>query len=93
MFLGWRPDEALDQDLLGFYRKLLEAINRNALRKGRWILFERTGWPGNARFQNLVTWSWVHDDERYLIAVNPSDCPVQAEVQVRGLNTMTESGF
>jgi hypothetical protein len=42
-----------------------------------------TGWPDNASFQNLVAWSWMHDDERYLIAVNLSDCPVQAQVQVQ----------
>jgi hypothetical protein len=28
----------------------------------------------------------VHDDERYLIVVNLSDCPVQAQVQVRWAN-------
>ena len=83
VFLGRRPDEPVDKDLRGFYRKLLEAINRNAFRKGQWSLCERTGWPDNASFQNLVAWSWVHDDERYLIVVNLSDCPVQAQVQVR----------
>ena len=66
-----------------FYGKLLEAINRPVFREGQWSLCERTGWPDNASFQNLVAWSWVNDDERYLIVVNLSDCPVQAQVQVR----------
>lgn len=83
MFLGRRPHEPMDEDLRGFYGKLLEAINRKAFREGQWSLCERTGWPDNASFQNLVTWSWVHDDERYLIVVNLSDYPVQAQVQVR----------
>jgi len=83
VFLGRRPDEPVNEDLRGFYGKLLEAVNRKAFREGQWSLCERTGWPDNASFQNLVAWSWVHDDERYLIVVNLSDCPVQAQVQVR----------
>lgn len=57
-------------------------MNRKAFREGQWSLCWRTGWPDKASFQNLVAWSWMHDDERYLIAVNLSDCPVQAQVQV-----------
>jgi hypothetical protein len=30
-----------------------------------------------------VAWDWKHDDERYLIVVNFSDYPAQAQVQVR----------
>jgi hypothetical protein len=82
VFLGRRPDEPVDDNLRGFYRKLLEAVNRKSFREGQWSLCERTGWPDNASFQNLVAWSWVHDDERYLIVINLSDCPVQAQVQV-----------
>jgi hypothetical protein len=83
VFLGRRPTEPIDQDLHAFYTKLLEAVNRKAFREGQWSLCDRTGWPDNASFQNLVVWSWVHDDERYLIVVNLSDSPVQAQVQVR----------
>ena len=82
VFLGRRPDEPVDENLRGFYRTLLEAVNRNAFREGQWSLCERTGWPDNTSFQNLVAWSWVHDDERYLIVVNFSDSPVQAQVRV-----------
>ncbi len=82
VFLGRRPDEPVDKDLRGFYGKLLEAVNRKAFREGQWSLCELTGWPDNASFQNLVAWSWVHDDERHLIVVNFSDCPVQAQVRV-----------
>jgi hypothetical protein len=83
VFLGRRPDEPVDEDLQRFYGTLLEAVNRKAFREGQWSLCERTGWPDNASFQNLVAWSWAHHDERYLIVVNLSDCPVQAQVQVR----------
>jgi len=83
VFLGRRPDEPVDEDLRGFYRKLLEAVNRKAFRAGQWTLCERTGWPDNSSFQNLVAWSWAHDDERYLVVVNLSDFPVQGQVHVR----------
>ncbi len=83
VFLGRRPQEALDPDLRDFYRKLLEAINRPVFREGQWDLCDRTGWHDNQSFQNLVAWSWLKADERYLIVVNLGNCPVQARVQVK----------
>jgi hypothetical protein len=57
-------------------------VNRPIFHDGQWALCNRTGWPDNANFQNLVAWTWVLDDQRYLIVVNLSDMPVQAHVQV-----------
>jgi len=82
VFLGRRPYEVADQELGEFYRGLLSAVNRPVFREGQWSLCSRTGWPDNASFQNLVAWSWVKDDERYLIVVNLSDYPAQARVQI-----------
>ncbi|HTF70654.1 MAG TPA: hypothetical protein VK638_49095, partial [Edaphobacter sp.] len=62
--------------------KLLEAIDNPVFRDGQWSLCERTGWPDNASFQNLVAWSWVKGDDRRLIMINLSDRAVQARVQV-----------
>lgn len=83
VFLSRRPDEPTDSALHEFYEKLLERVNRPVFREGMWSLCERTGWPDNLSFQNLVAWNWVKDDERYLIVVNLGDGPVQARVQVR----------
>jgi hypothetical protein len=69
-------------ELRAFYTRLLEAVNQPIFREGQWSLCERTGWPDNASFQNLVAWSWKKDDERCLIVINLNDCPVQARVQV-----------
>jgi Alpha amylase, catalytic domain len=82
VFLSRRPNESVDEDLQGFYRTLLQTIETPVFREGHWNLCDRTGWPDNESFQNLVAWSWQKDDERYLIMVNLSDCPVQAKVQV-----------
>ena len=82
VFLGRRPDEPVDETLRAFYRQLLEAVNRRVFREGQWSLCERTGWPDNSSFQNLVAWSWVQKEERYLIAINLSDFPLQAQIQV-----------
>jgi hypothetical protein len=83
VFLGRRPDEPVDEHLQKSYRTLLEAVNRPVFREGQWSLCNRTGWPDNASFENLVAWTWQKDDQRYLIMVNLSDHPVQAQVQVR----------
>jgi hypothetical protein len=82
VFLGRRPDEPTDTDIQTFYKKLLEAVNRPVFRQGEWTLCDRTGWPDNRSFQNLVCWSWVNKDERYLIVVNLSDTAAQALVQI-----------
>jgi len=82
VFLGRRPDEPLDRDLHAFYQELLELINRPVFREGRWHLCDRTGWPDNTSFQNLLAWSWLADDERYVIVVNLSEYRTQARVQV-----------
>jgi hypothetical protein len=82
VFLGRRPAEPPDPDLSAFYQKLLEVIHRPVFHDGQWSLCNRTGWPDNASFENLVAWSWAKDDERYLIVVNLSDSTVEARVQV-----------
>jgi hypothetical protein len=82
VFLGRRPAERADKSSQGFYDKLLTAINAPTFRDGEWRLCERSGWPDNPSFQNLVTWSWVRDNDRRLIVVNLSDNSVQARVHV-----------
>jgi len=82
VFLGRRPTEPVDSSLHTFYSKLLESIHRPIFHEGQWALCERTGWPDNASFQNLVAWSWLRGDEWYLIVVNLSDYTSQAQVQV-----------
>jgi hypothetical protein len=82
VFLGRRPSEPENRDLQAFYTKLLEAVKPPIFREGEWRLCERTGWPDNGSFQNLVSWSWMYKDERYLVIVNLSDLPAQALVQV-----------
>ena len=83
VFLGRRPEEPVDEDLHRFYGALLEAVNRKTFREGTWSLCDPIGWPDNTSFRNLVAWGWIRDDERYLIVINLSECPVQARVQVR----------
>jgi hypothetical protein len=82
VFLGRRPDEPVNQDLRRFYVKLLEAIDHPVFREGDWNLCDRTGWPDNQSFLNLVAWSWHKDEERYLIVVNVSGSTAQAQVRI-----------
>ncbi|MGC2111814.1 MAG: hypothetical protein WA655_20020, partial [Candidatus Korobacteraceae bacterium] len=82
VFLGRRPDEPVDRELQQFYRQLLAAINTPVFREGQWTLCERSGWPDNSSYQNIVAWRWSKDDERYLIAVNLSDSPAQALIHL-----------
>ena len=82
VFLCRRPDEPIDRALREFYSTLLKTVNRAVFREGEWRLCDRTGWPDNPSFQNVVAWNWVMGEERYLVVVNLSDRDVQARVRV-----------
>ena len=82
VFLGRRPAEPVDQDLVAFYGRLLKEINQDVLRNGAWGLCERSGWPDNQSCQHILAWCWVKGDERYLVVMNFSDGTVQARVHV-----------
>jgi glycosidase len=82
VFLGRRPEEGSDRELGDFYRKLLKAVDQPIFREGQWTLCERSGWPDNASFQNLVAWQWQKDEERYVVVVNLSGSAAQARVHM-----------
>ncbi len=82
VFLGRRPAEPIDPDLQGFYRTLLKATSDEGLHDGEWRLCERTGWPDNQSFLNLVTWTWRRQEEKHFIVVNLSGRRSQARIRL-----------
>jgi hypothetical protein len=82
VFLGRRPAEPVDQDLVAFYGRLLQATHRDVFRNGSWRLCEHSGWPDNQSCRNILAWCWAKDDERYLIIINFRQQPAQSRVQV-----------
>ena len=74
VFLGRAPDEPPDPELEHWYRALLGVVRQPALRSGKWELCERSGWPGNDRWTQLVAWCWEGTGpegvDRWLIIVN-----------------------
>ena len=82
VFLGRRPAEPIDHDLVAFYGRLLKEINRDVFRNGEWRLCEASGWPDNQTCHYILAWCWVMEDERYLIVVNFSDGTAQAHIHM-----------
>jgi len=82
VFLGRRPAEPVDHDLVAFYGRLLKEVNRDVFRNGQWSPCERNGWPDNQSFLNVLAWCWVKDDERYLVVINFRQDSAQALVKV-----------
>ena len=82
VFLGRRPAEPVDHDLVAFYERLLEKTNRDLFRNGTWKLCERSGWPDNQSCQNLFAWCWEKGEERCLIVMNFRPEAAQARVHV-----------
>jgi hypothetical protein len=82
VFLARRPDETLDADLAGWYRRLLAAVAGRRVRAGEWRLLEPTGWPDNQTSRNLAAWSWAGNGSggRHLVVINLSGHPAQARV-------------
>ena len=72
VFLGRFPGEPVDDAVAEFYRTLLSTLADPTFRDGRWELCDRSGWPGNTSFENLVAWCW-EGDTRWLVVVNLSD--------------------
>jgi glycosidase len=81
VFLARRAEEPVDHELQESYRKLLRATRHNAFRQGDWALCERSGWPDNASYQNLVAWTWTAQDAQFLIVVNLSDTQAQGLIK------------
>ncbi len=82
VFLGRRPEEQVDHDLAAFYERLLKETGRDVFRNGKWRLCERSGWPDNQSFLNILAWCWVNENERFLIVINFGKSTAQARVQV-----------
>ncbi len=77
VFLSRRPDEEPDDELLAFYRGLLDRLRDNGCRSGRWSLLECRGWPDNTSCENLLAWVWETEAARCLVVVNFSPDPAQ----------------
>jgi glycosidase len=82
VFLARRPSEPIDHDLQSFYQRLLKVVSNRALREGEWRLCERSGWPDNQSYLNLIAWCWRGAGERFLMVVNLSDWGAQARVRL-----------
>jgi hypothetical protein len=80
VFLGRYPAEPTDDDLAGFYRSLWSALADPTFRHGRWRLCDRSGWPGNDGYENLVAWCW-DGESRWLVVVNLSGATAAGHVR------------
>ena len=86
------PEEQPGRGSAGILRKAPAHIDcPPVFQDGQWSLCERTGWPDNPSFQNLVAWNWVKNEERYMVVVNLSDSAVQARVRVPWYDLAGES--
>jgi hypothetical protein len=82
VFLRRHRKEAVNQELQCFYQQLLDATDEPCFRDGHWALCGRSGWPDNGTFQNLLAWSWLKDNQRYLIVVNFGDNQAQGQLRL-----------
>ena len=60
----------------------MRGLRAGELFQGLWQLCERSGWPDNASYMNLIAWCWQQDGARCLIVVNLSDMQSQGLVSV-----------
>lgn len=82
VFLRRRPEERPNEELAGFYERLLKAVDDPLFHEGEWGLCRCTGWDDNQSFRNLVAWCWELGDDRAIIVVNLSDLAAQGRVHL-----------
>jgi hypothetical protein len=82
VFLGRRMEESVDHNLETFYKRLFSAVDKPVFRDGEWQLCQRTGWPDNTSYKDIVAWVWLKNDECYLIVINLSGFKAQALIQI-----------
>jgi glycosidase len=81
MHLGRRPWEPVDDDLRGFYLRLLRCLKRPELHEGEWRLANvGEAWAGNPSHQQLIVASWQAGERRLLVAVNYGPSQAQGHV-------------
>jgi len=80
VFLARRPDEAPDDDLRAFYKRLFASLRDPVFRKGDWQLGGRAGWDNT--WHQLVAWGWRDEGPRKLIVVNLGDAPASGNVSL-----------
>ena len=80
VFLRRRPEEVPNRTVQTFYKNLLQALQGADFRAGEWKLCERTGWPDNGSYVNVIAWCWEKGTDRHLIVVNLSEDRAQALV-------------
>ncbi len=89
VFLRRRPDEPVDEGLRQFYLHLLEILKNTGIKKGKWQLCARNGWPDNRSYLNIITWCWQYRANRLFVAVNLSGQSAQALIQIPWLEDKT----
>ena len=73
-----RAVEPVDQELKGFYARLLSCMKREEVRDGHWRLLDaRAAWDGNGSCDRFIAYTWEKDGKRTLVAVNYSSDPAQ----------------
>ncbi|MCU0260620.1 MAG: alpha-amylase family glycosyl hydrolase [Ilumatobacteraceae bacterium] len=80
VFLGRRPHEPTDADLVAFHERLLAAAP--SIRRGDWALCTTSGWPDDPSHDQLLTWCWRDGAQRHLVVVNDADRRAAGRVHV-----------
>jgi hypothetical protein len=81
VFLSRRPDEPIRPDLADWYRRLLDVVATDGVRRGEWRPLTPSGWPDNQSSRNLLAWSWSGGgDSRHIAVINLSGRPAQGRI-------------
>lgn len=92
MHLCRGPDEPQRDELLRFYRDLLELLQEPSVHNGVWSLAEvRSAWSGNDSHHRVVAFTWSTDEGelRHIGIVNLAEDRSQGYVQL-GFDSLTD---
>ncbi len=83
MHVGRRSDEPINEKIRSNYNLLLVCLKSATLREGHWQLLTcLPEWEGNSTHLQFIAFSWMLQDDRWLICVNYGAQKAQCFVQL-----------
>jgi len=88
------PDEAVDQETLRSYERLLEICDSSLFHEGEWMPLKVTeAWESNSSHGNLLAWSWCSPTHLAAVVVNysPGRCQgrIRLPLDLEGIGSVT----
>lgn len=75
------PNFIENREIKNFYLKLLNIVNNDIFRKGKWSLLDVTSGSDNLSYNNILAWSFEYQNEMIVTVINYSEYLSSAHIK------------